>query len=214
MNRRIVRTVVAGSFVVAAAFAVAQEQKKPPSGMSEADTKACVEAATPGPQHAFLAEGAGVWTGPSTIWMAPGAEPAKSTLTSTVTPIMDGRYVRVETRCEMPGMGPHNGFGLYGFDNVSQTYESVWIESSGTGVAHAQGERSADGQSMTWTYQVNCPVTKKPTTMRVVEKRTGKDAETLEIFVLDPKSGQEYKAMQATLTRTRPVAPEKIVGSR
>src|SRR5688572_33337664 len=98
MSRRIVHTVVAACALAVAAVAVVQAQegkeKKAPPGMSEADMKACMEAATPGPKHAFLTDGTGVWTGPTTMWMAPGAEPVKSECTSTVTSIMDGRFVR------------------------------------------------------------------------------------------------------------------------
>ena len=33
---------------------------------------------------------------------------------------MDGRFIKVEVEGEMPGMGPFHGFGIYGFDNVTQ----------------------------------------------------------------------------------------------
>src|SRR5438132_13047899 len=76
---------VVGLAAVASSIALAQPPKdtkptKPgtpsaqpqlPPGMSEADVKACTEAATPGPKQAFLAQSVGTWAGKSKTWMAP-----------------------------------------------------------------------------------------------------------------------------------------------
>jgi hypothetical protein len=102
----------------------------------------------------------------------------------------------------MPGMGPYNGFALYGFDNVSQKFVSTWIDSCGMGMAHGTGELSSDGKTLTWNYAYNCPITKKPTALREVETFTSADARRLEIFGIDPKSGKEFKMMEIELTRT------------
>src|SRR5262245_27279276 len=61
--------------------AQAQKQELPP-GMSEADMKACQEASTPGPKHEQLAKKIGAWSGKTTMWMSPGAEPTKGECTS------------------------------------------------------------------------------------------------------------------------------------
>src|SRR5688572_914317 len=75
--------------------AAAPEMKLPPGWTAE-DMQACMMAATPGKKHEELAKGAGTWQGKQTMWMWDGAEPVKSEVTSKVTPIMDGRYVKVE----------------------------------------------------------------------------------------------------------------------
>jgi len=67
-----------------------------PPGMTAEDMKACMEAATPGPEHAALVKSAGVWTAKSKMWMSPDAPPQDTECKSTVTPIMDGRFVKVE----------------------------------------------------------------------------------------------------------------------
>jgi hypothetical protein len=180
---------------------VADQQPQLPPGWTEADMQACMEAGTPGPMHAHLAESIGVWKGKTTMWMAPGAEPIKSECTSTITAMMDGRFIKCETAGDMPGMGPFNGFGLYGFDNVSEKFQSTWIDNCGTGMMVGTGELSSDGDTLTWTYTYNCPITKKPVKMREVDRRTGKDTSTLEMYNTDPKSGKEYKMMEIALTR-------------
>jgi hypothetical protein len=184
-----------------------QEMKLPP-GWTEEDMKACVLAGTPGKMHKHLASGAGVWKGGTTMWMAPEAEPAKSECTSTVTPMMDGRYIKVEITGDMPGMGPFSGFGLYGFDNVSEKFVSAWIDNQSTGVLNGVGELSSDGKTLTWKVTYNCPITKKPAVMREVETITGPDTRTLEMFGSDPKSGKEFKMMRIEFTKKSGVPKE------
>jgi hypothetical protein len=97
----------------------AQPEFKLPPGWTEADMQACMLAGTPGEMHKKLAADAGVWVGKNTMWMAPGAEPMVSDSKTTVTPILDGRFVRLEMAGEMPGMGPYNGFAISGATTMS-----------------------------------------------------------------------------------------------
>ena len=172
-----------------------------PPGWTEADMQACIEAGTPGPNHAYLAESVGVWQGKCSSWMAPNTEPVSSECVSTITPMMEGRYIKCEIKGDMPGMGPFNGFGIYGFDNVSQKFQSSWVDNCSTGMMQGTGELSSDESTLTWTFSYHCPIAKKQVTMREVERRTGKDAMTLEMFGPDPKTGKEFKMMEIAFTR-------------
>jgi hypothetical protein len=177
-----------------------QPEFKLPPGWTEADMQACIEAGTPGEKHQRLAQAAGTWQGKSTMWMVPGAEPMTSDVTATVTPIMDGRFTKCEWKGDS-GMGPYSGFGIYGFDNVSQKLVSIWIDNHSTGIMRGEGEISPDGKTTTYEYTHNCPLTKKPTVMRDVETITGPHSKVLEMFATDPKSGKEFKMMRVELTR-------------
>ena len=179
----------------------AAAQPQLPPGWTEADMKACMEAGTPGPMHAYLAKGTGVWTGKCTMWMAPNTEPMKNDCTSTVTTMMDGKYIKCEMAGEMPGMGPFSGFGISGFDNVSQKFQSTWIDNMGTGIMFGTGELSPDQKTLTWKFNYFCPIAKKQVTMRQVEKRTGDNSLTMEMYGPEPKTGVEYKMMEIALTR-------------
>ncbi|MFO0875311.1 MAG: DUF1579 domain-containing protein [Phycisphaerales bacterium] len=183
-----------------AAPAGGHEMKLPP-GMTEADMQACMAAAVPGPMHAKLAEGVGVWNGKNTMWATPQAEPTKSDSVCTISPMMDGRFFKCEWAGEMPGMGPFNGFSISGFDNTAQKFQSTWIDNFGTGMMIGTGDLSSDGKTMTWTYGYTCPITKKPTTMREIHRITGKDTRTMEMFAIDPASGKEFKMLEVQLTR-------------
>lgn len=204
---------LAGVMVLAVVIATAQQPKEPqpgaggppemklPPGWTEADMQACMAAGTPGRRHEHLTRDVGVWQGKNTMWMGPGAEPVLSECTATIKSIMDGRFVRCEISGDMPGMGPFNGFGIYGFDNVTQQYVTAWIDNCGTGIMNGTGELSADGKTMTWELTYNCPITKKPAVMREVETITGPNTKTFEMYGPDPKTGKEYKMMTIEYTR-------------
>jgi uncharacterized protein DUF1579 len=193
---------------LAGAIALAQESKragerKLPPGVSEADMKACEEAAKPGPMHEKLAKSAGTWTGTEQMWMAPGTEPTSTPTTWTIATVMGGRYLKTDVTGDMPGFGPYTGTGLSGFDNVSQQFVADWVDNMSTGIMQGTGELSADGKTLTWKYTFNCPMTKKPDTMREVQKFTSDGTMSVEFFCNDPKSGQEYKCMAAELKKGR-----------
>jgi len=133
--------------------------------------------------------------------MAPDTEPMTTECTSTITALMDGRYTKCDLAGDMPGMGPFNGMGITGYDNVSQKFVGTWIDNHGTGIMQGTGELSADGKTMTWNYTYNCPMTKKPAVMRQVETMTGAKTMTMEMFANDPKSGKEFKMLRIEFTK-------------
>ena len=179
----------------------AAEAKLPP-GWTEADLKAFMEAATPGEEHKRLVADAGTWQGKNTMWMAPGAEPIETEATTIITPVLDGRFIRLEMKGEMPGMGPYHGLAVQGYDNVTKKFVSTWIDNMSTSMAQGEGELSKDGKTVTWTFTCNCPLQEKPMTMRQIETTTGPGAKTIEMFGAEPKSGVEYKMMRIELTKT------------
>jgi len=178
-----------------------QQEANLPPGWTEADMQACTAAGTPGKMHAHLAESVGEWQGQNTMWMGPGSAPIKSECTANFAAIMDGRFIKCTVTGEMPGMGPFEGFGLYGYDNVAQKLVANWVDNCGTGIMDGTGELSPDGKTLTWKFTYNCPITKKPTVMREVETTTGPNTKTFEMFGTDPKSGTEYKMMVIEYTR-------------
>lgn len=180
-----------------------------PAGFSEADMKACMEAGIPGPMHEHLKSGVGMWKGEMMHWMAPGTEPMKTEMTTTITSLMDGRFVQIETKGEMPGMGMFHGMGINGYDNVAQKFQSTWIDNMGSTMMVGTGELSSDKKTLTWEYTYTCPITKKAAKMREVETFTGKDTMKLEMFGADPKSGKEFKMMEGNFTRTGGAMPAK-----
>ena len=64
-----------------------------------------------------------------------------------------------------------------------------------------EGELAEDGKTLNWEYVANCPREQKPVTLRQVETATSPTAKTLEMFVTDPKSGDEFKMMRIEFTK-------------
>jgi hypothetical protein len=176
------------------------EMKLPPD-WTEADMQACMIAGTPGKEHERLLKDVGVWKGKNTMWHYPGAEPVVSEATCTITSFMDGRYTKTEWAGEMPGMGPYKGFGLNGYDNVAGKYVNLWVDNMSTGLLNGTGMMSPDGTTLTWNSNYICPITKKTSVFRQIEKNTGPGAKTLEMYGEDPKTGKEYKMMMIEMKR-------------
>ncbi|MFM9957297.1 MAG: DUF1579 family protein [Phycisphaerales bacterium] len=176
-------------------------EMKLPKGWTPEDMQACMAAGTPGEQHAFLAKSIGTWKGTSTHVMAPDADPMVSDCTSVVSSSMDGRFTQVDFSTEMPGMGMMKGMGLHGYDNTAKKFVTVWVSNMCTSMMTGTGAMASDGSSMTWTYSGNCPISKKPMTMREVQSFNSANSMTLEMYCPDPKTGKEYKAMTVELTR-------------
>lgn len=181
--------------------APAMPEMQLPPGWTMEDMQACMAAGEPGEKQLRLTREAGTWYGKGHVWMGPGGEGAPAECQMKITSIMDGRYVQLEMKGDMPGMGPYHGMGINAYDNVSGEFVGTWIDSHSTGILNGKGVMSEDGKAMTWKHVYNCPITKKPTIMRQVERVTGPDTKSMEMFGNDPKSGKEYKLMAYEFTR-------------
>ena len=191
-----------GSIIAADIPSPTADFKLPP-GWTEADLQKCMVAGTPGAPHKRLAADIGEWTTQCTMWMAPGADAIKSEGSSTVTALLDGRFIHVEMKGEMPGMGPFHGYAIYGYDNVAKKFVSTWVDSMSTGMMTGEGKETEAGKSITWTYTGNCPITEGPVTMREIETNVDANTKTLEMWGPDPKTGKEFKSMAITLKRKK-----------
>jgi hypothetical protein len=191
---------ILGCCPIAIQYANAQAEGQLPPGWTAEDMQAYMTAATPGKEHEFLMREIGDWDCETTMWMTPDSEAIESTGTATVKPILDGRYTQVEWKGEMPGMGPYNGLGTYGYDNVKKKYVSTWMDNMSTGMMVGEGELSEDGKKLTWEYKGHCPIQKKEIVMRQIETITSPTTKTLEFFGPD-KTGKDYKHMEIKLTK-------------
>jgi len=183
------------------ATAPAHPEMQLPPGMTPEMMKACMDAATPGPMHEHMAKSVGTWQGKTTMWMAPGTEPTHSEGTSVIKSIMGGRFNTLEVKGEIPGMGPFEGFAISGFDNVSQKFQMTWVDVFGTGMMTGTGVLSSDQSTLTWSLTYNCPVQKKAVNFREIDRRTGDNTMTVEMYGPDMVTGKEFKMMEITYTR-------------
>lgn len=108
-----------------------------------AEMEAYVAAGTPGENHKRLNALAGKWDGVFKIYMEPGQEPMISRGTVTRNWILDGRFLQ-ETVEATSDWGPFSGIGFFGYDNVDQQYEIVWMDSMSTGIYSETGTFDAE----------------------------------------------------------------------
>ena len=176
-------------------------ETKLPSGWTQADMDAVKAANTPGINHEFLAKFVGTWQGKNSMWMSADSQPTNSDCTTTITSIMGGRFIKIDSKGETPGMGPFEGGGVYGYDNVLQKFVSGWVDNMSTGLLTGTGELAPDGKTLTWTSTMTCPIQKKPVAVRQVDTLVSADNLTLDMYTADPKTGKEFKMLHIDYTR-------------
>lgn len=215
VRKSIVACVCIGGIILGAA-AIAQPDKgnqpAAPAGMPGPEDMAKMmerweKAATPGKMHERLMKSVGTWDGKTTSWMnGPDAPPSTSTCKTVITGMMGGRFTRGETKGSFDMGGPEpmpfEGFGIYGYNNSSNKFESTWCDSLGTMMVNLTGKLSEDGKTLTWDGKFYDPMTEKDSWMRLVETSTGPDGMTLEMF--GPGfDGKDAKMMRIDYTRAK-----------
>lgn len=91
--------------------------------------------------EAHLSKLVGEWSGTARTWLEPGVVCDESQITGTIRPILDGRFVLHEYSGSMAGK-PLSGMAIYGFDMVTNKFQSAWIDSfhMSTGIMFSEGE--------------------------------------------------------------------------
>lgn len=97
-----------------------------------------------GEHHKELQATVGTYEVAGKMWMAPDAEAMPSTATATRKSILGGRYVVEEYKSSFMGM-PFEGMLVQGYDNLSQEYVTVWMDSMSTWPSISRGKARADG---------------------------------------------------------------------
>jgi hypothetical protein len=178
------------------------EDPKPASPPSAADQAAMMKAweayATPGPEHAELAKGAGEWDA-KVEDLTPGMGNEVSMGTAKSTVIMGGRFLQEEFKGTMMGM-PFEGMALTGYDNQRKEYFSTWIDSMGTGIMVSTGKMV--GGKMEMSGDMTCPMQEKPATSKstIVFESPDKHVMNMTMTAAD---GSPLGAMRITYTRKK-----------
>jgi hypothetical protein len=199
MARSSISGVMALVLALAAVPAPAADQG---AGQQEMDMAALMEAyaryGTPGEHHRQLAERAGTFQVKVTVWPAPGAPPDVSEGTSERTLMMDGRYLMERFSGTTP-MGPFQGIGVTGFDNIKQRFVAIWIDSMSTGIFTSESTRIGNN-AVEYRGESPDPMTSSFITTRSVDTKV--DANTFRYESYTPlPGGGEFKNMEIVYTR-------------
>jgi hypothetical protein len=201
MNRKLARTLLAATAVVALASPAAAQQGQPPQMTPEqkAEMEAYMKAGTPGGPHQALASVAGSYDLKIRSWHAPGAPAMEDTGTATRTMALGGRVLVEEVKSSMMGM-PYTGHAMMGFDNVTGKYWSTWNDSMSTGIMVNEGTCDAQAKTCSFTGSWNDPIKKAPVKARMTTRWTSPTTEVFELYG-PSKDGQEMKMMEITYTK-------------
>ncbi len=188
--------------VVLSAFAlvpasVAQEEAPEMTPEQAAMMEAFEKAGTPGEAHAKLAEMEGTYDLEIKSWWEPGGEPMVSQGTAERKMILDGHHLEEKVTSDMMGE-PFHGLGMTGYDNVTDTYWSTWIDSMSTGLMTMTGEWNADKKAWVWEGESSDPMTgsTKAVHMHIYPTETGERGEFYE-----KHGGEMVKTMEIVYTK-------------
>ncbi|WP_333695818.1 DUF1579 domain-containing protein [Flavobacterium sp.] len=156
---------------------------------------------TPGEPHKMLALENGTWHEEMTLWMEPGAEPMKNTMTAVSKMILGDRYQETIHKGEFMGI-PFEGKSTLAYNNASQEYTSTWIDNMSTGIMIMSGKYDEATKTLNFSGTTVDPVTKKEKAVREIYTIVDENTRKMEMFDVD-YSGKEYKSMEIIMTRKK-----------
>ncbi len=205
------RSILTGAVLVLSTAAITSQvvsqdsktgAKQPPmSAEEQAMMQKWMEFATPNEHHKVLEAKVGKWNDTVKMWMDPAAPPEESKGTSEFEMALGGRYLMDHTSGES-SMGPFEGMGVTGYDNIKKKYVGGWVDNMGTGVMFAEGTYDAKTKTFTFSSEAPDPMTGKYVKQRVVEKWLSADKFVMEAYG-PGKDGKEYKCMEITYERAK-----------
>ena len=165
----------------------------------EAAMAAMQKAATPGAHHEFLAGFEGEWNFTMKVWMEPGAPPTESPGKSTKAMIMGGRFLQEDSQGSVMD-NTFQGRGVTAFDNTAGEFINTWIDSMGTTIAIARGQRDGDTLEMHGEYLD--PMSQQMMKVRYVTRKVDDDKHVFHYFMTMP-GAPEQKSMEIEYTRAK-----------
>jgi hypothetical protein len=178
--------------------AMAQEGAMPEMSPEEqAMMEAWMQAGTPGPQHAALAEHAGDYTMVIKSWMDPAGEPMVSEGTAHSEMILGGRIYKETVESDMMGM-PFTGLGFTGYDNTTGKYWGTWMDSMSTGLGIGEGEWDEEADALKMAIEFADPMTKETKTAHTVTRWTDDGKTVFEWY--EDRDGAQVKTMEIVYT--------------
>lgn len=104
-----------------------------------------MEAAQPGPEHKKLNAMAGEWTTKIKMKMSPDADWEHHTGHSKIQSALGGRYMIEKFTAELGMMGKMEGLLILSYNNLTDEYESIWMDSMSTWPQYATGVINEEG---------------------------------------------------------------------
>ncbi len=176
-----------------------QPKTKSGSGKSDADKaemmKKMQAAGTPGPAHKALAAFVGEWKAEVKTWCEPDGPPNVSQGTSKANWILNGHFLQAEFHGEMMGK-PFTGQTLMGYDNIKETFNTVWVSDVQTSILTCEGKGEIGNKVITLEGISGCPGTgRKDVPIKTVFRVISPEKYVFEMF------NDSVQSMEITYTR-------------
>jgi Protein of unknown function (DUF1579) len=192
------------AFLVFAIQVLAQDSTgnaAPSSGEQSA-----ADAAKPGPQQAGLAELAGDYSTTQKFFIHAGVPPAQSHGSAKISVVLDGRFLLERNTVDSGGVVVH-GLRLYGYNNVTRQYETVWTYTMSTEMMKMTGTSQDGGKTIEFSGEASTTgAGKVPLTARL--QRFGSDKFVITLLTPGPDN-QLAPFEETTYVRSREPHPAK-----
>jgi hypothetical protein len=178
-------------------FTWVSAQEEASNDTAPAEMQAMLAHMKTGPMHKMLADTVGDWKVSWTMWMAPGAPPVKTEGECTNEMILGGRYLRSKYKGSYMGT-PVDALNIIGYDNSRDIFASVWIESTSTSIAYAEGTFDKETNTVEFEGFGTDPVSKKKHKYWAnLQMENNKQV----MVMYFEEAGQKFKTMEAVYTR-------------
>ncbi len=157
--------------------------------------------ATPGKHHEHLNPLVGKWKHEVKWWMSPNDKPEISDGTSDIRWIMGKRFIQHMVSGTAMGQ-PFEGMGMIGYDNAKKEYNSIWIDSMGTGIMKGTSQFNVKDKSLSEAGTFTCPF-RQESRFRSITKIIDDDHFSFTMYGPDMVTGKEYRAMEITYVREK-----------
>jgi hypothetical protein len=158
MIKRLIEAVTISVMVLtlgAGSVAAQTQSGKPPAAKSEMNNmEAAMRAAAPGPIHKQLAVRVGEYTTVTQYRSQPDAPPVESPGTARLTSVLGGRFLLEEDGGALAGQ-PTKGLRLWGYENPTKQFVSVWFYTMSTGIMTLTGKSNDEGKTVSWSASFN-----------------------------------------------------------
>lgn len=115
------------------------------------------EYSTPGESHKALDALVGKWKYTMQWWMDQGTPPEITKGTASIRWILGKRFVEQIVLGTFMGQ-PFEGRGIFGYDNATKLYQTLWIDNSGTGMMLGSGMFDQKANVFSESGKVSCPI--------------------------------------------------------
>lgn len=180
----------------------APAQPAMPSPSPDEIQKMMAEMTAPAEEHKHLWKLEGTWD--QALTWNEGGQDMKATSSAKFTKVFNGMFMQQEVNGKMFGM-PFHGMELMGYSKATKKYQSVWIDSMGTGMMITEGTPDSTGKVITFTGTMDDPMMGGTAKVKTVVTWTDDNTFTYEMF--GTMGDQEQKMMSIVYTRSKDAKP-------